>query len=125
MKITTYLKFMLLASISSLAISHAHSTSKSSWYTDEITQRKAIIQAFWDQRIIKNYPDSIINFKKAIIDFHFPNNLEWNEKIEKLFTNAINLRINYESFYAGLNEVPISLLRGMNAAEKLVVIPED
>lgn len=90
-----------------------------SWWDHELEEKRVILKAFWDQRIIKLNQNSVDDFKNAIINEHFPQSKEWENQIEKLFSDAISGQIEFETFFDTLKSIPWWPILGMDNSEKL------
>jgi CubicO group peptidase (beta-lactamase class C family) len=102
-------------------------TNQQNWWKEELIEKHKILEAFWNDRIIKYNKKSVDEFKDFIINGHYPQDLIWQKKIEKLFQDAITQQIKFEQFFDMLKELPqelsLTALIQMNAYERL--IPEE
>lgn len=95
------------------------------WFADELSDKRKILQAFWDKKIIAATPDltAINKFEEMLRNRHFPHDSAYNEKIETLFNDAVAKKIGFEQFFAGLQDLPLVKVISLNGAEKLVQFP--
>lgn len=101
----------------------SQSNAKHDWLQDDLTEKNKILQVFWQERIIKYNKKSVDDFKNLIIKKHFPDDSIWQDKIERLFDDAIIKKIEYDTFFTELQDQPLVLFKYMNELEQLV--PED
>lgn len=101
--------------------------NQQNWWQEERVEKHKILEAFWNERIIKYHKKSVDEFKDFIISGHFPKDPIWQNKIEKLFQDAITRQIKFKLFFDTLIELPqelsLTALIQMNAYEHL--IPEE
>ncbi len=90
-----------------------------SWLEQELEEKRVILKAFWDQRVINLNQESINGFKENIIKEHFPQNIEWEKQIEQLFADAISGEIKFDAFFNTLKFIPWWPILGMDNFEKL------
>jgi CubicO group peptidase (beta-lactamase class C family) len=93
--------------------------ASASWWDQELIEKREMLEAFWWERIIKLNQKSIDEFKKHIINTHFPKSSVWNEKIEKLFSDAVARKIDFDQFFDELKYLPMIHVRGMANFEKI------
>ena len=108
---------------SSKQINALQSDVKCDWLQEDLSEKHKILKIFWQERIIKYSKKSVYDFKNLIIKKHFPDDLIWQDKIERLFDDAITKKIEYNTFFTGLQDQPLVLFKYTNELEKLV--PED
>ena len=97
--------------------------SSQNWWQDELAVKRKILAAFWQDRILNYKQKSVDDFRDLIIGLHFPSDPLWNKNITQLFQDAVSKRLDFETFFTALQNVPLNLFQGMNNWEKLV--PED
>jgi CubicO group peptidase (beta-lactamase class C family) len=90
-----------------------------SWWEQELRDKREILENFWWERIIKLNQNSVDEFKKQIINFHFPKSEEWKIKIEKLFSDAVVRKIDFDQFFEELKYLPMIHIRGMANFENI------
>lgn len=90
------------------------------WYEHELTEKRVILEKFWHERIIKLNQKSVDEFKKNIIGARFPKDAAWEEKINKLFAEAVLHKIEFDTFFDALKYIPLIHIRGMGFFEKLI-----
>ncbi len=105
--------------ISSVYSCPNESISKS-WFDEELIEKKSILEAFWQERILQYNQNSVNEFKIAIINGHYPKDILWEEKINKLFDEAADKKINFDFFFNTLKDQPFVLINVMNEVEKLI-----
>lgn len=94
--------------------------STQSWYKDELVEKKSILEAFWNKRIIQYNKESIDNFKSELINSRFPVDPQWSKEIDAIFQNTVSQKINFNLFYDALKDQPLVVILSMNDVEKLV-----
>ncbi|MBX3708783.1 MAG: serine hydrolase [Gammaproteobacteria bacterium] len=92
-----------------------------SWWEQELREKREILENFWWERIIKLNQNSVDEFKKHVINTHFPKSSEWEKKIDKLFSDAIARKIDFDDFFAELKYLPMIHIRGMANFEKIPI----
>lgn len=90
------------------------------WYHEELIEKRKILEAFWQKRIILYNKKSVDDFKSTIIANHFPEDPSWSMKIQKLFTDTITQKINFNLFFNSLKDQPLLMIEIMNDVEKLI-----
>ena len=115
------LTLLLCLSVSSKAF-YAE-TKQQNWLQEEMVEKHKLLEAFWQERIVKYKKESVVDFKNSILNRQFPDDILSKEKIEQLFQDAIDKKIEFNIFYETLQDQPLVLIRQMNEIEKLV--PED
>ncbi len=95
----------------------------STWQQEEYVEKEKILNAFWQERIIQYNKGSVDGFKNVIINTNYPKDLEWENKIEILFQDAINQKITFNLFFDTLKNISLSYIRSMNHVENL--LPND
>lgn len=93
---------------------------ESTWQQKEYVEKDNILRAFWQERILNYHKDSIDGFKDFIISTRYPNDLDWENKINILFQNAVDQKITFDVFFDALKTIPLSYVRVMNDVEKLI-----
>jgi hypothetical protein len=91
-----------------------------SWFERELVEKRVILEKFWHERIIKLNQKSVDEFRNNIIGTPFPKHVIWEEKINKLFVDAISHKIDFDTFFDALKYMPYTLIRGMGFFEKLI-----
>lgn len=104
----------------STAIPIQRSKILQSWLEEEFSNKRQILEAFWQQRILRYNQKSVDDFKRTIIANHYPHDPIWNSKIEHLFQDAIDKKINFNLFFNALHDQPFVLIDSMNHAEQLI-----
>lgn len=90
-----------------------------SWWEQELKDKREILENFWQGRIVNLNQKSVDEFKKHIINTHFPKSPEWEMKINKLFSDAIAKKIDFDDFFAELKYLPMVHIRGMAVVENI------
>ena len=90
-----------------------------SWWEKELAEKRIILKAFWNERIIKLHQKSVDEFKEYLIQCHFPRSAEWQQKIEHLFTDALSGEIDFEDFFNTLKYWPLVSIRSLANFEQL------
>jgi CubicO group peptidase (beta-lactamase class C family) len=91
-----------------------------SWWEDELAEKKEILKAFWNERVLKLNQKSLDGFKGHVLNIQFPKNEEFEKKIEKLFSDATSNKIDFDNFFNELKYIPLMHIRGMGVFEKLI-----
>ena len=110
---------LILSSINAYALPDNQSSSNT-WLQEERFEKQEILKAFWSKRIIQYNKNSVDGFKSALINSHFPKDASWETKLNLLFQDAINHKINFELFLNSLEEQPLVLFYEMNDVEKII-----
>ncbi len=109
--------FFVITSL--LLLTHLPAFSKT-WLQEEAADKREILSAFWNNRIVNYNQASIDNFKSAIINRQFPKDPLFESKINSLFQDAVQQKINFELFYKSLKDESAALIEEMNQVEKLI-----
>lgn len=91
-----------------------------SWWEQELVEKREILEAFWNERIVKLNRKSVDSFMEQMINIGFPQNQKWKEQVKKLFLGAVSGRIDFETFFNTLKHIPLMRIKGMESAEKLI-----
>lgn len=87
------------------------------WYQHEEKDRSEILQKFWQKIFIKKEGNGK-GFKNYILHNHLPKgDSEFEQKINKLFDQAEQGKIEFKDFAQGLASVPFSQIRVMSVME--------
>ena len=89
-----------------------------SWWQLELLEKRQLLETFWWERITNLNQNSVDEFKKHIINTHFPKSPEWEKKIDQLFSDAIARKIDFDEWFAELKYLPMIHIRGMANFEK-------
>jgi hypothetical protein len=122
-KLKWFISIILLTGVFIFTQSMAIPVAKqieSTWQQQELVEKEKILKAFWQERIIKYTKKSVDSFKDFIINTNYPKDLEWENKIEILFQDAVNQKITFDLFFDTLKNIPLSYIRAMNHVEKLI-----
>lgn len=117
------LSFLASLLTSTVTVAQQQDIVSKNWFDEELSEKRKILEAFWQNRIILYNQKSVDDFKVSIIGNHFSEDKEWNIKIEQLFQDAIAKKINFNLFFNSLKDEPLVLIDAMNDVEKLV--PKD
>ncbi|MGC3900911.1 serine hydrolase domain-containing protein [Legionella pneumophila] len=90
-----------------------------SWWELEIAEKREILEAFWWKKIMDLHQESVDGLKEHILLTHFPKSKFWEEKIERLFSDAVSRKIDFEQFFAELKYLPMLHVRGMAQFEHI------
>jgi len=96
-------------------------SATTSWLHEEIVEKREILYAFYEKRMIQYNEKSVANFKSNIINQHFPKDSAFDTNINQLFQDAIDRKINFNLFFNSLIHEPLVLFIAMNENEKLVL----
>ena len=91
-----------------------------SWAEQEQQDLLKILEAFWDERIIK-YNKMSVDLFKGDIQLKNP---DQQEQIEKLFADPIHHKIDFETFAKTILALKSNSIYIMNLAEKLISIQD-
>lgn len=94
------------------------------WFKHEKLLKHKVLRQFWDERIVKYNKQSVNQFKNWLITFHFPPDLSWQERIDQIFTLAGSNAIQFDEFYAALENIPFAYFEGMAEIENLPIVSE-
>lgn len=90
------------------------------WLQHEFNLKFAILKAFWDRRIVNYNENSVKQFKFRIMTSIYPVTEQWEQSIQKLFSDAVSNIISFQAFYDALKYSPLSDITGLNEAEGLL-----
>ncbi len=90
-----------------------------SWWEIELSEKRQVLETFWWERVIRLNQNSVDSFKKHIINTHFPKSPQWEKKIDKLFSDAVARKIDFDGFFAELKYLPMIHIRTMANAENI------
>lgn len=93
---------------------------KNAWLKEEYQEKNSVLEAFWNERIIKYNKKSVTDFKSFIVNTHYPKDIIYENKINELFQNAVSQKIEYKTFYASLKDLSLSYFRIVNHIEHLI-----
>ncbi len=115
------IKFVIIKVICLFFLTHTLTFAQPlSWLQEEMDEKRDILRAFWDERIINYHEKSVTNFKSMLIDLHFPKDPVFEAKINNAFQDAIQQKITFDSFLNSLKNEPLVFFKEMNAVEKLI-----
>lgn len=98
--------------------------STTSWWQNELVEKKAMLELFWKERVVKLNQESVDGFKNALIAYCAPDDAT-RAKFEKLFSDAAALEIGFPQFFEMLKYIPMIHIRGMAEYEKLPIESRD
>ena len=101
---------------------HQISADAGTWLKYEYNTKFAILKAFWDRRIVKYTENSVDQFKCRIMTSIYPVTEQWEQSIQKLFSDAISNTISFQDFYDAIKFCPLSDFTGLNDVEGLLNI---
>lgn len=101
---------------------HQITPNVGTWLQHEFNTKFAILKAFWDRRIVKYNKNSVDQFKCRIMTSIYPVTEQWEQSIQKLFSDAISNTISFQDFYDAIKFCPLSDFTGLNDVEGLLNI---
>lgn len=102
---------------------------KTSWFEQEqeeerlLPQPKEILEIFWQERIVNHNKKSVDGFKNYLKNICFYNDAIGQERIEKLFSDAINKKIQFDTFSKEMLALDSKYIYIMNVEENLIPLP--
>jgi len=89
-----------------------------SWWQQDTAEKRRVLLLFWDERIVKYNDTSVNSFKDFLKSFFNPLDPDWENTVEKLFSDAIAGFIDFEIFSRRLKDVSPYVAIAMGRMEK-------